>query len=120
MRKTLLTGLIACALVGVASPSFAGDQDFTLINKTGLVLDQVYISPANVDDWEEDVLSKDVLEDGESFELEFDGHNQCKFDMKVVDDNGKDHIFYDIDLCKLTKLTLHREGSKFTYRWVNE
>lgn len=120
MTKAFLAGIMALGMVSVATPALAGDQDFTLINKTGLVFDEVYISASNKDDWEEDVLGKDVLNDGEEWDIEFDGENECEFDMKVVDVKGKDHIFKGINLCKLTKLTLSKKGNQFVYTWVND
>src|ERR1044071_5356635 len=43
----------------------AGKQDFVLHNETGVEIHEVYVSPVTADDWEEDVLGKDPLPNGE-------------------------------------------------------
>ena len=49
----------------------AGDQDFTLVNKTGIVIHKIMVSPHDDEHWGEDVMGKDVLEEGESVEIKF-------------------------------------------------
>src|SRR6185436_11050352 len=49
--------------------STAADQDFTLVNDTGVVIDKLYVSPHDSDDWEEDILGKDTLASGESLDI---------------------------------------------------
>src|SRR5258708_9887012 len=44
-------------------------QDFTLINKTGVVIDKLYISPANADDWQENILGQEQLADGSTVDI---------------------------------------------------
>src|SRR5437773_1832450 len=49
-----------------SSTSTTAAQDFTLINKTGVVIDKLYVSPANKDEWGDDILGQDQLADGQS------------------------------------------------------
>ena len=63
MKRAALALLVAIVLAGSAAV-FAGDQNFTLINKTGLTIDKVYVSPANDNSWGEDVLGRDTLANG--------------------------------------------------------
>ena len=87
--------------------ALAGQQDFTVVNKTGYPLKHMYVSEANNNSWDEDVLGRDVLNDGEYFELEFaKGEKTCKWDMKVVYDDGESAVWEDLNLCKISKLTL--------------
>ncbi|MGU3496040.1 hypothetical protein ACLBXM_18520 [Xanthobacteraceae bacterium A53D] len=85
-----------------------GKQDFTLVNKTGYDIEEVYVSPSRADDWEEDVLGKDVLEDGDSWHIRFTrAAKPCKWDLKVVySDDGSSAIWYGIDLCSVSKITI--------------
>src|SRR3546814_5026118 len=56
-------------VAGLSMPAVAwgqGKQDFTLINKTGYALSELYVSPNDEEDWQEDVLGKDILDDGHS------------------------------------------------------
>jgi hypothetical protein len=43
-----------------------GKQDFALYNKTGQSITEMYGSPASQDEWGEDILGIDVLENGEN------------------------------------------------------
>lgn len=97
----------ALALVMIQSPAFAGQQDFEVVNKTGYPIKHVYVSEANNNSWEEDVLGRDMLNNNESFELVFDnGENVCKWDMKVVYDDGDEAVWQALNLCQISKLTL--------------
>ncbi|MCF7964031.1 MAG: hypothetical protein K9L79_00665 [Methylobacter tundripaludum] len=110
MKKWFLVGITAIAAsaasgVGVA----AGQQDFTLVNKTGYTIDEVYVSPSsNANDWLNDVLGQDVLGDGENAKIVFSSQNEiCKYDLKVVYDDKEEVEWTDIDLCKEEKITIH-------------
>ncbi|MDK9697164.1 MAG: hypothetical protein OEL76_12285 [Siculibacillus sp.] len=41
-------------------------QDFVLANATGYDVSHVFVSPTKSNEWEEDVLGKDLLEDGDA------------------------------------------------------
>src|SRR5438309_2161119 len=69
-----------------AAPASEGAaQDFTLVNKTGVVIDKLFVSPADKDEWGEDILGKDQMADGESWEIKFHPKEKAdKWDLKVV------------------------------------
>nr|WP_246499341.1 hypothetical protein [Azospirillum soli] len=85
----------------------AGQQDFTIVNKTGYALKHIYVSESKNNSWDEDILGRDTLEDGEYFEVSFDkAEKTCKWDMKVAYDDGETAVWENLDLCKISKLTL--------------
>lgn len=85
----------------------AGQQDFTILNKTGYALKHIYVSESDNNKWDEDVLGRDVLEDGESFELAFaKAESTCNWDMKVIYDDGESAVWQKLNLCQISKLTL--------------
>ncbi len=89
--------------------------DFTLVNKTGLTIDKVFVSPTNDDDWGEDVMGKDVLADGESVEIQFArSETACNWDLKVVDENKASITWTKLNLCTATEITLKYENKKPT------
>ena len=108
--------MAAALLAGLATqPALAGDQDFELTNKTGDPLEELYVSPASSDDWEEDVLGQDVLGDGESTVIRFSRNTTaCKWDIKVRYPDGDEPIWYNINLCEVSSVTLHwdEDGQK--------
>nr|WP_295830562.1 hypothetical protein [uncultured Azospirillum sp.] len=99
--------LVASSLFLLHGTAFAGKQDFTIVNKTGYPLKHIYVSENNNNSWDEDILGRDVLDDGEYFEVAFDkAENVCKWDMKVVYDDGESAVWQGLNLCQITKLTL--------------
>jgi hypothetical protein len=96
-----------------SSASEAGAaQDFTLVNETGVEIDKVFISPHDSDDWEEDILGKDTLPTGQSVEIKFDrDETAAKWDLKVEDKQGAAIEWTELDLLKISKLTLHYDAA---------
>ena len=109
--KTLIAAALSLAVsAAVSGAAFAQEakQDFDIVNKTGYDISHVYVSPMKSDDWEEDVLGKDVLNDGDEWEIRFKrSEKSCKWDLKVVyaDDNSAAY-WRGIDLCKVGKITI--------------
>ncbi|MCJ8518227.1 hypothetical protein MUU54_05100 [Rhizobium tarimense] len=98
------------AVFASAAPSRAGDLTFTLINSTGSTLERFYSSPVGVDEWEEDVFGKDVLEPGESIEITIaDGRTVCEYDMRFEfsEDSDLETTEDSQDLCELGSYEIH-------------
>lgn len=106
--------LIAAAMISTfatatTSAQAQSRQDFTLVNRTGYDISEVYISPGKADDWEEDILgSDDTLDDGDQKEIKFKRVGKtCIWDLKVVyDEDDSTAVWHDIDLCKVSKITI--------------
>jgi hypothetical protein len=110
MRNTVFATSLALATLTLSGVALAAEakQDFTLVNKTGYEISEVYVSPAKTDDWEEDVLGKDSLDDGESVNIHFKRANKtCMWDLKVVySDDDSDAVWQKINLCEVSKITI--------------
>ncbi|WP_448189219.1 hypothetical protein [Azospirillum sp. sgz301742] len=105
--QVLKAAAVAATCFLLQSPAFAGQQDFEVVNKTGYPIKHLYVSEGHSESWAEDVLGRDVLNDAESFELAFaKGEKTCKWDMKVVYDDGEAAVWHDLNLCQISKLTL--------------
>ncbi len=115
MRKLcpMLVVLVAVFLF-VPAPALAqGAQDFTLVNKTGVTIEELYISPTTTDEWDEDVLGVDTLPDGEEVEINFDRkETACKWDIKIKDSDGDEVEWFGVNLCKISKVTLYWKDGK--------
>lgn len=108
--KTFVAAAFAAVLT-IAVPAVADDakQDFKLVNKTGYELKALYVSPSKSDDWEDDILGQDTLDDGQSVNVHFSPKaHTCKWDLKVVyaDDNSS-AVWGNVDLCTIEKITIH-------------
>lgn len=111
MKFYLSAAAILFSVLTTATTSAQAEsrQDFTLINRTGYDISEVYISPAKADDWEEDILgSEDTLADGTQREIKFHRvGSTCKWDLKVVyDEDDSTAVWHDIDLCEVSKITI--------------
>lgn len=109
MNKTLKwIAAGAIATVMSATSAMAGKQDFTVINATGYTISEVYVSPVKTDDWEEDILGRDVLADGERTDITFSRSvDTCKWDLKVVyEDDNSTAEWGNLNLCDISTVTL--------------
>lgn len=114
MKRAILGMVAAVGFAGVVATA-QGKQDFTLVNKTGLTINELYVSPSNDDEWGEDVLGADILKDAAKVDIEFARKEKaCKWDLKIVDEDEDDITWEDIDLCQASEITLKYEGKKPT------
>ena len=114
--KVALLSLAAIALFAVtSSKAFAGDQDFTVVNKTGVEIHKLFVSPHSSDDWDEDILGKDTLADGESLDINFSrSAKSAHWDLKIEDAHGNSVTWENLNLLEISKVTLHNKDGKPT------
>ncbi len=105
--------LLMIFLVAALAQARAGDQDFTLVNKTGFDIHSVFVSPHSTDEWEEDVLGRDVLANGDHVDIKFSRATKGKaWDLKVADKNGKEFTWESINLLEVSKVTIEFKDGK--------
>jgi len=77
----------------------------------------VYVSESDNPKWEEDVLGKDVLDNGDSWDIKFHGYGEsvCKFDVKIKTEDGGEWIVDDINLCEMNDLKFSMQGGKVVF-----
>ena len=71
-RKSLLAAVVGAAALGLAAVPAAGQmfERITITNSTGYTISEIYISPADTYAWEEDVMGKRELPDGDAVEID--------------------------------------------------
>ncbi len=100
-------------LLASTALAFQGQQDFTVVNKTGVEIHELYVSPHSADDWQEDVLGKDTLPAGESVEIKFSPKEKAKlWDLKVVDGKGNSIEWASLNLLEISEVTLFYKDGK--------
>lgn len=113
LRKGLVTSFVFCAvsLLLVSSASAQGKQDFDLINRTGITITEVYITPHNADDWGDNVFTGDQpLKDGETTTILFSRKEKAKmWDLYVVDKAGNHFEWQNLNLLEISEVTLIRK-----------
>lgn len=113
MTKSLRIFVLTVALMLAASvPALAYTQNFVIVNNTGSTVYNLYVSPVNSDNWEEDVLGDSgVIMPGASTTINFSGRNERYWDLRLVFDNGADLYWENIDLFSVSKITINSDGT---------
>jgi hypothetical protein len=95
------------------TPAVAGEQDFTLHNQTGVEIHALHIAPHSSDEWGEDVLGKDALENGESLDIKFHRSEKAEhWDLKIEDKAGNSLTWENLNLLEISEVTLHYKDGK--------
>ena len=95
------------ALLAPQAASAEGRQNFTLVNNTGYTINEVYVSTTDTDNWEEDVLGQDTLDDNASVEIQFPHHaGGCFWDLKVVYEDKTDAVWKNFNLCTISQISI--------------
>ncbi len=109
--------MLLMALMGLsiltATNAVAGEQDFTVVNRTGVEIHKLFVAPHSSDEWGEDILGKDTLEDGETLDITFDRHESAAhWDLRVEDSEGHAIVWESLNLKEIAKVTLHYKDGK--------
>lgn len=114
MRRLAIAAIVAAVAFTVPASADDAKQDFKLVNKTGYELKALYVAPSKSDDWEDDVLGQDTLDDGQTVNVHFSPKTKtCIFDLKVVySDDDSSAVWQKIDLCSVEKITIHYDRKK--------
>ena len=114
MKRALLLLVAFGSLMGFGAPVRAeSDNDFTLVNKTGYVLDKIYVSPNDTKEWGEDIMGKETVADGEEVKITFHPKAEATiYDLKVVYDDKTEVIWQDLKLPEINKLTIHWDAKE--------
>ncbi|MDD2808149.1 hypothetical protein [Rhodoferax sp.] len=107
--------LLASASVLVTGAAVAGDADFTLVNRTGYTLREVYLSASHKNSWGKDRMGEGYLDQGKSRLFRFSDKSSCMQDLKVVfDDDESEVVWEEFDLCEINQITLKYNRAKRT------
>ena len=114
MKAALFAVAALVAICAAPAQAQEAQQDFTLVNDTGYDIKEVYVSPNKSNNWEEDILGDDQLIDGHETHIHFSRANKtCNWDLKVVySEDDSDAVWKEINLCKVTKITLKYDRKK--------
>jgi hypothetical protein len=112
MRITAAAAALSL-LLATSALALQGRQDFTLVNKTGVEIHELYVSPHSAETWEEDVLGTDTLPSGQSVEIKFSRKEKAKlWDLKVVDGEGNSIEWERLNLLEISEVTLFYKNGK--------
>lgn len=78
-----------------------------ILNKTNKQIDELYFSPSNSNDWEDDVLGDNVMRHGQGDWLTFETkQTTCFYDLGVKFSNGVAATWKKLDVCTYTTFEL--------------
>ena len=88
------------------------DQDFRLVNKTGVVINALFVTPHSSKEWGDDILGVDTLAANGDLEITFHPHETAKlWDLRVEDADGNYIEWDSLNLLKIAKVTLYYKNS---------
>ncbi len=93
------------------SPGGGQDGSFTVVNRSGQVIREIYASPVTQSDWGQDRLGQDTLADGRSFAVRLRPGGGCRNDLRVVFADGRDVERRDLDTCAEREVTIRAPGT---------
>jgi hypothetical protein len=101
---------LAAGLFFQVMPAHADNDtlDFTLVNKTGYGIKEIYIAPTAQTDWGDNIISK-PMENGDELAITFDPKEKAEhWDIRIVwVDEGADVVWKNCKLSDISKITLH-------------
>jgi hypothetical protein len=114
--------LLTILTVVFATPSPARAEsalDFVLVNDTGYTIDKIFVSPTKTEEWGEDVMGQDQLEDGKSVKIHFNRAHEkdTKWDIKVVFTDNENRFWTGLDLSTISEVTIHYKNDHATATW---
>lgn len=116
LKKYLMTSLVFAILAISAQQAAAQSaQDFTVVNKTGVEIYALYVTPHNADEWGEDILGRDTLATGETLDITFSRREKAKnWDLRIEDEDGEFIEWENLNLLEISKVTLFYQNGKAT------
>lgn len=99
----------AMLLLVSSQAATAANRHVDIINKTGMTLKHFYASSTGSSNWEEDILGRDTIANGETFDIDIDdGTGACRFDFRAVFQNGSESVKRNINVCEISTFTYTR------------
>lgn len=104
----LMTSIVALvAGLALAAPAaLAQTLSFEIKNASASTLTEFYVSPSDVDNWEDNIASAPLEPGGTTEAAVDDGRNACRYDIRSVFADGSEAVDQDVDLCMLGTYTV--------------
>lgn len=105
----------AFCLAAATEASAQAAQDFLLVNKTGVEINALYITPHSTGDWGEDILGVGTLPDNNESDISFSRKEKAKlWDLRIEDAGGEFIEWDSLNLLTISKVTLYYKNGKAT------
>jgi hypothetical protein len=104
-------GSIWCAVqTATGPPAAALDRHIQITNNTRMTIIEIYVAPVGTGLWQNDLLGDGILLPANSALVNVDDRTgYCRFDLKIIYDDGTGIIRHDVNICRM-------EGYAISYR----
>ena len=103
----IIVGSMLCALqAATGPPASALDQWVELTNNTRMTIVEIYISHVGAQLWDIYLLGTDFLAPASSVWTSIDCAAGCRFDFKIVFDDGITQIRRNVNVCGVEKFAI--------------
>jgi hypothetical protein len=108
-------GVFCISSAAVSEARAQGRQDFTVVNKTGVEIYALYVSPHSSSDWGDDILGVDTLAVNDALDITFSRREKAKWwDLRVEDSDGNFIEWSKLNLLEISEVTLYYKNGKAT------
>lgn len=116
MKRMLIALCLLLASLALPPEPALADNMFKISNQTGKTIIYLYVAPSGANNWEEDVLSPEVLnirtlESGFYCEVNLDMADS--YDLRAEFRDGSMHEYYDIAVRKNRGVTLYPNEARY-------
>lgn len=118
--RIMLVGLITFGAfylpsITTVEVSAQASQDFVLVNKTGVEIYALYVSPHSENLWGEDILEADTMLANATYDITFSRSERAKYwDLRVEDSEGNYIVWESLNLLEISQVTLYYRNGKAT------
>jgi hypothetical protein len=117
IKKNLLAVVLTISILGFSAiaANAQSAQDFTLVNKTGVEIYALYVTPQDADNWGDDILGVDTLPVDKEVDIKFSRKEKAEFwDLRIEDSKGNFIEWENLNLLAIDSLTLFYKNGKAT------
>jgi hypothetical protein len=121
-RRSLVLALATLATLAISAGARAQSRlDFSLVNRTGYEISEVYVGPTSSSSWGRDILGQDTLPNAQTVNIGFNRNaSTCMWDVKVVYSDRDETEWRNVNLCNISRMTLFWNRQAGTTRAVTE
>jgi hypothetical protein len=109
LPEAAAVGVSVMCTVGSATgpPASAFETYLELTNNTRMPIVEIYAAPVGSGRWQPDLLKDEILPPADSLQVNVDVEGaSCRFDFKIVFDDGTNWVRRSIDVCALQRYAI--------------
>jgi len=110
LRRFLALAVLALVAAGGRAALAQQNPDFYVVNNSGRVITEIYVSSSSSQNWGQDQLGQNVLNSGMQFPIRPPRDGTCVFDIRVVYSNGTAEERRRVNTCNISQVVFGTAG----------